>query len=513
MKPTRSLSILIIIFTLDNLACSRSSQSTQTNTPIQILLDQAPSTLNPRQAIDVSGQRLTALLFRALTRRDENLTAQPDLAKNWNASKDGHSWRFEITPDLKDHEGDPITPEKIRTCLENYRIGKPTSPHLSSYPFWTGTSNDSHSVTLELSKSDPYLPKNITLLRYFRVKNNPTPCPSALQDKIEFIGNGFYKMSPWDTSPETDFDLVGAAPLGENLFSLKIRVIRDDSTRLLKLLKGELDLVSNSVTLTKTKWMQREHSDRFTIFERDGVNVSYIGFNLRDPILKQKEVRQAIAHALPREEITQHKMLNMTQVAGSLLSPELPESMQIPFEYNPQKSIALLEKAGFHANSEGIRLHLRQRTTSSREGIEAAMLFQEYLKKIGIDLILDVVEPSTFLHAIKAGRYQIYSSRWVGVADASILYSTLRTGEKNNRVKYSNPVVDQWLDQAAGELDTAKRIALYKKIQTKMMDDLPYFPLWFWNNSIIVKKELAPYFSSKQLSLSGGLEPLLLLHK
>jgi ABC-type transport system substrate-binding protein len=67
--------------------------------------------------------------------------------------------------------------------------------------------------------------------------------------------------------------------------------------------------------------------------------------------------------------------------------------------------------------------------------------------------------------------------------------------------------MDRLLDQASGESDDAKRIPLLKRAQALMAADLPYFPLWYWDNIAIVRKGLGG-IGSQDLSISGSYEPL-----
>src|SRR5262249_13542298 len=142
-----------------------------------------------------------------------------------------------------------------------------------------------------------------------------------------------------------------------------------------------------------------------------------------------------------------------------------------------------------------------------REGIETALIVQDSLKKIGVQITLDVVEPAVFYASVKKGKFQLYSGRWVGVPDGSIFLKTLRSGQTDNRVGYSDPEMDAWLDQASSEMYTVRRIELMKKVQIKMGQDLPYFPLWYWNNALILRKDLGGIQAS-ELSRSGSFEPL-----
>ncbi|MCM2276917.1 MAG: ABC transporter substrate-binding protein [Oligoflexia bacterium] len=473
--------------------------------PIRILLDQTPATLNPRGTLDAAGQRINALIFRGLTRIDSDLQPQPDLAESWSVQNSGRVWKFRIRPELRDHAGRTIDARQIAACLENYRTGKPVSPLRGSFPHWKGTESDSFQVTIRLEKPDPYLPRNISLLRYFIVSGAERPCAEPAPD-AEVIGSGLYRPEHWDLSPESHF-LLQPTALASGRRPVDFLFIHDDNTKALKLIRGEIDAIQNSISLTKTRWLQQDYADRFRSLEREGVSVSYLAYNMNDPLLRRRELRRAIALALDRESIVRHKHLGFTSLAGSLLSPLLPESHQVPFAYDPRAAEALLEQAGFPRGKDGFRLELRYKSTPVREGIETALLFQEMLAKVGIRLRVDVVEPAVFLASVRRGHFQLYSSRWLGVADGSILYNTLHSGQAQNRVAYGNPEMDRLLEQAIAEPEASRRIPLLRRVQELAGEELPYLPLWYWGNALILRKGLVG-IEARDLSLSGGLEPL-----
>jgi len=467
-------------------------------------MSQQPVSLNPRGAQDAAGQRIGALLFRGLTRINADLQAEPDLATDWSVSRDGKTWTFTIKPSV-DQGGEPIDANRMANCLEQYRIGKPSSPLRTGFPHWKSTRADGSRVLIELTHSDPFLARNVSLLRYFRAEiPGAEPC-ADLPSQALGIGSGAYRMARWTMAPEGVLDLISMAPDSP---SIHFDFIRDDTTLALKLLRGDSDITQNSLSLAKTRWLSREHGARFTVIERDGVNVSYLAFNLRDPVLAKLPVRQAIAMAIPREEIVKNKLFGFCKLADTLLSPLLPGSHGTPLAYNPALSEKVLDGAGYPRGADGVRLRFRYKTTPARDGIELALMMQDGLKKIGIALDLDVVEPAVFQSSVRKGAYQLHSSRWIGVADASILYRTLHSKQSNNRWGYKSAEMDALLDRAMAEGDDRKRAALFKSVQTKAAEDLPFVPLWYWNNALIVRKDLEAEGRRVKISLSGALEPL-----
>lgn len=468
---------------------------------VRILMDSAPATLNPRATLDAAGQRLNALVFASLTRIRPDLEPEPDLAASWRVADGGRTWVFKMREDARDHGGEPITAARMAACLEQYRAGKPVSPLRGSLPKWIQTESTDKEVTLKLSGPDPYLARNISLFRYFRTAKGP--CVDPVEGAAP-IASGRYRYAEWEATPERELALI---PVQPGLTPMRILFVRDENTKAIRLIRGEVDAIQNGISLSKTDWLRKKYGDRFRIVDRDGVAVSYLAFNVRDPLLAKKEIRRAIALAIDREAIVKGKLAGFSTVAGSLLSPILPESRQIEFPADRAESIRLLEAAGYRPDAHGVRLTVHYKSTPVREGIETALIIQDMLARVGIRLVVDVVEPAVFISSVRKGAYQLYSSRWLGVADGSILYSTLHTGQTLNRAGYSNPELDRLLDEALVHARLADRLPLLAQVQTRMMEELPYFPLWYWNTTLITNRRVAPV-DPQTLSASGALDPL-----
>jgi peptide/nickel transport system substrate-binding protein len=492
------------VFSLHTLSWAETSTPSESkpleSIPLEFMMDRPPVSLNPRSTVDANGQRLNALMFRALTRINADLNPQPDLAQSWKFGDGGKSLQFLIPPNSD------ITAQKMAQCLETYRAGKPISPYMGSFPNWLSTEAKGNAVTLHFSKPDPYVVRNLSLLRYFGVKGQEAPCVEP--GNAPLITSGPYTQSPWQSAPDSEMFLK---PVKPGLHPIHITFIEDDNTRVLKLLRGDVDATLNTLSVGKTDWLNRTHSDQFNYIQRDSVRAGYVLFNFRDPILKIQKVRQAIAHAIDRELIAHTKLHDYVVVAGSLLYPSLPESLSTPFAYDPELSARLLDEAGFPLK-DGKRFTIVYKTTPVREGFEQALIFKDMLTKIGVELTLEMVEPAVYLASVRKGNFQMIASVWLGVADGSILYRTLYSKNADNRGAYSNPAVDAILEKAVGEMDDKKRIAEMQEVQRITADELPYFPLFFWGNGLIVRKG-APFFSDLKpgdLSLSGALEPTLI---
>ncbi len=471
--------------------------------PLRVLVDRPPATLNPRATLDATGQRINALLFRGLTRIDPNLVVQPDLAESWTPSKDGLSWRFTLRAGARDQAGTAIDAAAVRACFENYRVGKPVSPLRGSFPGWTATEAEANSIIVRLSSPDPYLPRNLSLLRFFRTEGANEPCSEPGPGRA-LVTNGHFKVEHWDSAPEDELTLL---PVEDGLRALRFEFVEDGTAMALKFLRGEADAAQNSLTLTKARWLVHEFPERFRAIERDGVAVAYLAFNLRDPILGRAPVRQAIALAIDRGAIIDGKLPEFCTPAGSFLSPMLAGSFQASFRFDPREAERLLDGAGLPRGPDGTRFTVHYKSTPVRDGFEVALMIQEMLAKIGVHVVVDIVEPAVFLASVRKGAFQLYSSRWIGVSDGSIFYRTLHSKSRDNRAGYHDAAMDALLERSQATSDERERLRLLQDAQKKMAEDLPYFPLWYWNNALVVRRELGG-LEPGELSLSGALEPL-----
>lgn len=474
--------------------------------PVRLVVDQAPHTLNPRMALDASGQRIGAMIFSGLTRIGPDFRTEPDLAESWKNDPTMKRWTFQIARNRADHAGQAITAQNVQACLEEYRAGKPRSLVGANFARWRATNLiPPHSIEIVLDEADPYFPKSASLLRYFRFVGAPAPC-SEPPPKVAVIASGPLRPETWISEPKGR--LVLQAVDERRTRSITLVFVRDELTRLLYLLRGNVDGGLTALSLSKTQWLAKSRPKEFSIIEQAGVNVQYLAYNLRHPILAKREVRQALSLAIDRAAFSQQKSFGFLTPVGSFLSPILPEAQVIPLTFNPGQAERMLDAAGYPRKADGIRFRLRYKTTPLRDGFETGQYIRECLARIGVKIDLETVESALLIASMRKGQFDLYSSRWVGVSDASILWRTLHSTSKSNRVGYQNAEMDALLGEAMAEGRVDKRTALMKKIQLRMAEDLPYAPLWIWNTQFIIRRDRAGEFAPAQVSPSAALEPL-----
>ncbi len=224
--------------------------------------------------------------------------------------------------------------------------------------------------------------------------------------------------------------------------------------------------------------------------------LSYLAFNLRDPILKDVRVRQAIAYALDRQPFIHYLMRDFARPAYSLLPPESwAYNGNVPlYPHDLDRSRQLLEQAGYPAVN-GVRFHLTMKTSTEESTRLLAAVLQQQLNDVGIILDIRTFEFATFLSDITHGEYQLHSLRWIGGNEDPeifdyVFHSNRITPRGANRTYYSNPEVDALIDQGRRELDPKTRAAAYAKLQAILANDLPYIELWYQENVMVHSKRV-----------------------
>src|SRR5207245_813616 len=130
---------------------------------------------------------------------------------------------------------------------------------------------------------------------------------------------------------------------------VRFAVVPDTTTRALELRKGSADLLSNALTSDMVIALERE--PKLGIERAPGTVLSYIAFNMRDPILKDVRVRQALAYAINRRPMLTYLQRGLARPADSILPPESwAYNSDVPrYSYDPERARRLLDEAGYPA--------------------------------------------------------------------------------------------------------------------------------------------------------------------
>jgi peptide/nickel transport system substrate-binding protein len=173
---------------------------------------------------------------------------------------------------------------------------------------------------------------------------------------------------------------------------------------------------------------QLGHDPRLQLVESPGTDYQYIGLNMRDPILRDRRVRQAIGYAIDRNAIIEYLRRGLATPAASILPPVswAFDPDVFTFTYDPAKARALLDAAGYRdpdGDGPAPRFNLTLKVSNIEFNRLQSSVIQQNLRAIGIALEVRTYEFATLYADVLKGSFQLFTLQWVGgaVADPDIL--------------------------------------------------------------------------------------------
>src|SRR3989338_1575522 len=307
-----------------------------------VALPQEPILLDPRLSTDYQGRKIGQLIFNGLLRVNERLDLENDLADTFEQISPT-SYRFVLKKGIRFHDGTPLTAKDVLFTLESWK-----DQNLKSY--LRAQAERIAKITIEgddtgiIELKEPYAPFP-TVMTLGIV---PAHLAGAKDFERKLIGTGPYRFVGWRRGRNIllkSNSLYFQTP--PKLTHLIFQVVKDDNTRLLKMLAGESDLIQNDVEPVLLERVRIKEG--LVIDSGPGSVVAYINFNTKDPMLSDKRVRQAIAYAIDKQEIIRYKWEGFATSADSIFFPTNWSYTKAPndYAYNPEKAKQLLDQAGF----------------------------------------------------------------------------------------------------------------------------------------------------------------------
>ena len=475
------LLLLSLVSILSLLSCSAKPDP---NTLVMII-ESSPTNLDPRVGIDAQSERIDNLIFDDLLARGDDLNVAPGLAERWEIP-DPLTYIFHLHRGVKFHDGRPLTSRDVKWTFDSLLQGKIRSTKAAVYRFVDRIeAPDDATVIFHMKEQDATLLWNLSDGAIGIV-----PAGSGDEMTQHPIGSGPFKF----VSAETDREVTvernddywgGAAKLAR----IRFAVVPDATTQALELRKGSGDIAINSLTPDTVFTLARDPN--LAVEHAAGTRLAYLGFNVRDPILKDARVRQAIAYALDRRPMIDYLWHGQAQPARSVLPPQSwAFNGDVPaYEHSLDKANQLLDAAGYPAVS-GVRFHITMKTSTDENTRLMVAVMQQQLREAGVALDIRSFEFATFFSDVQHGAFQMYGLRWIGGnEDPDIFEYAFDTAKfppnGANRGYYSNPKVDALIDKARREIDPKVRKPLYAEVQRILADDLPYINLWYLDNVLV----------------------------
>lgn len=450
----------------------------------------APANFDPRIGSDEASQKIHQLLYNHLVRIDDNLQVVPELAETLT-NPEPTKYVATIRRGVRFHDGRALTARDVAFTFGSLIDPAFTSPRKGAYRLLASV-RAVDDYTIEFTLKEPFGSFPINLVMGIV----PDRSPASIAQRP--VGTGPYRFVSYAPDDRTVLapnpEYWDGAPANGGLV---LKIVPDETMRGLELRKGSADMVVNDLAPDVIHTLVGE--GKVAIKTATGVDYAYIGFNLRDPILADARVRQAIGFAVDREAIVQYLRRGMASVASGVIPPLswAYADDTFRFTHDPARARRLLDEAGYRdpdGDGPEPRLRLTLKTSTSEVYRVQAAVIQRDLADIGIRLELRSMELATLFGDIIAGNVQLYTLQWVGVTDPDMLRRVFHSREVSpagvNRGHYRNAEVDALLDRATRSTDHAERKQLYGQVQQIVAREAPYVGLWYKTNVVVHQRSL-----------------------
>lgn len=385
------------------------------------------------------------------------------LAESVDSSPDAKVWTFRIRKGVEFHNGKTVTPDDV---LETYLRHSDEKSQSGALGIMQGIESmkvdgDNLVVTLATANADlPYLMSDYHLMIQ----------PGGGRDNpADGIGAGAYKVvsdepgvrvvyekfaNYWDSS-RGHFDGV------------EFLVINDATARMAALQSGQVH-IANRVEPKVAGLLAR--APGLTVKNISGHGHYVFIMHCNTAPFDNNELRLALKHAIDRQE-----MVDKILAGYGSIGNDMPINKSYPLfdDTIPQREFDL-DKAAAHykaSGHDGSPIILRTADGAFPGAVDAAALFQQSAAKAGIPLEIKR-EPNDGYWTEVWNKQPFCASYWGGRPVQDQMYSTayLSTADWND-TRFFNPQFDALILQARGELDQAKRKALYSEAGLMVRDE------------------------------------------
>ena len=569
----------LAILTLFSSSCRREEQSSmhkRSSNEVSIRLEAEPDRLNPLlSTISYSRQVFDPLHLYLMNYDPTTLVLVPQLLKETpkieliknGVFEGGTKYSFEIREEAVWDDGKPVTAADYEATLK--LIFNPFLPTLGYRTFleniqsfdidkmnpkkFTIILNDTYFAGLEsLTNVVPVLPKHIfdadnsldtvSLLKLIsdpspenQLKNYPFIKDFADYYLGEFFsrnpegvnGAGPYKLVSWLSGQEILLEKKQAW-WGDKLATdnaafqafpdkLLFKIIPDPVSALAALKNEEIDVMQNIapedfLDLTSDSTTKAH----FSFYTPSSLSSYYISLNTRLPILSDKKVRRAFAHAIDVDELIKNVFIGFGTRCATPLHPSSAEynADLKPITFSIEKAKKLLAEAGWSdTDKDGIldkiiggkktALSVKYLANASKaSSMTLAELIKSNARKAGIDVVIDAKDANTLLDKLRSREFEMISAGR-SITPQWSPSQNWRT-DADNRSGFGNEKTDEWIDALEREPNQSKRWVISKKLQAEIYEEQPEIMLFCPQERLVIHKR----FEAVSTAVWPGFHPV-----
>ena len=399
-----------------------------------------------------------ANVFEGLTRYQSDGSIAPALAREWEVSEDGLTYTFYLREGVTFHDGTAMDAEDVKFSLDRARADDSTNAQKALFAGIASVEVvDPLTVKVTLSGPNSAFPTNMAWGDAVIV------APESIEDAATApVGTGPFKLARWVQGDRIELEAYdgywGDKPA---LASATFKFISDPTAAFAAMMAGDIDAFPGYPA--PETLIQFEADPRFKLLIGSTEGETILAMNNKADELSDIRVRQAIAHAINRQDIIDGAMFGYGTPIGTHFAPHNPDYVDLTAQsaHDPDKARALLAEAGF---ADGLTLSLKLPPPSyARRGGE---IIAGQLRAVGIETEIENLEWAQWLEQVFKGKdFDLTIVSHTEPMDINIY------ARPDYYFQYGKPEFIALMDELNLATDPADRSAILEKAQRMIADD------------------------------------------
>jgi peptide/nickel transport system substrate-binding protein len=484
---------LLVCLTLSLAGCSGGNDSDAQTDGVSIIAanDYDITSFDPHKSNDIASSTALRAVYDTLIYANEQLQFEPGLAESWEYTDD-NTLRIKIAEGVKFHNGTPLTTEDVKFSIERQQKSGFVGDIVSSIE----SIEIVDDLTLDLKVTDAsagviagLAHAGAAILSKEHVEGLEAEGKSIDDDPV---GTGPFIYESWTVGTEYTvkknpdyFDENRAAKADR----VTVRAMPEYNSQVVALQNGEIDI---SIFMSANNLTEIEADPSLTVVRYETTEETFAAFNCSKAPFDNVKLRQALNYTINRDNIIQVYMAGTGMPNYGVIGPSAVgyTGDVTKYEYDLDKAKALLAEAGY---PDGLSFNLAVCTDYYAP---AATVWQADLKKIGVDMTIEVMEVGAYYDMTGSAEHEVALSGWYGEPDPSTTFNPCFNSELigkggNNFACFKSDEIDSLLEQALIEKDMAKRLEFYYEISRIATENAVYAPMTSAEGFIILRDNIS----------------------
>ncbi|MDG4649900.1 ABC transporter substrate-binding protein [Roseibacterium sp. SDUM158017] len=398
-----------------------------------------------------------ANVFEGLTRFAPDGSIVPALARSWEISEDGLTYVFTLAEGVTFHDGTAMTAEDVVFSLDRARAEDSTN---AQKPLFAGidTVEAVDDTTVRVTLTDP---DGAFLFKMAWGDAVIVAPESADTNATNPVGTGPFRFSDWVQGDRVELvrnDDYWGEPVA--LEAATFRFISDPNAAFAALMSGDVDAYPNFPAPETLAQFEADPRFRVVVGSTEGETI--LAMNNAGEPLNDVRVREAISHAINRQDIIDGAMFGYGTPIGTHFAPHNPDYVDLTAnsDHDPERARALLAEAG--AEDLTLRLMLPPPSYARRGG----EIIAAQLREVGIETEITNMEWADWLERVFRG-----SDFDLTIVSHTEPFDINIYANPDYYFRYDSPDFQALNAELTVTSDPAARSALLAEMQTTIAED------------------------------------------